>query len=94
MLEKYLIEHCSPTLASLKTANLFTFSYNREAELSNQLNSWNQKLSGRGIELAVLRKRGAHESHAYCSCLHPVRDSAATVQCRLYRAFNQQSTDF
>lgn len=58
MLEKYLIEHCSPTLASLKTANLFTFSYNREAELSNQLNSWNQKLSGRGIELAVLRKRG------------------------------------
>ena len=27
MLERYLIEHCSPTLASVKTANLFTWSF-------------------------------------------------------------------
>ena len=26
LLEKYLIEHCSPTLASLKTASLFCLS--------------------------------------------------------------------
>lgn len=29
MLERYLIEHCSPTLASVKTANLFTWSLHR-----------------------------------------------------------------
>ena len=27
MLEKYLIDHCSPTLASLKTANMFSCPY-------------------------------------------------------------------
>lgn len=27
MLERYLIEHCSPTLASIKTANLFNMPY-------------------------------------------------------------------
>ena len=27
MLERYLIDHCSPTLASLKTANMFSCPY-------------------------------------------------------------------
>lgn len=29
MLEHYLIGHCSPTLANLKTANLFGYRYDR-----------------------------------------------------------------
>ena len=37
MLEKQLIEHCSPTLASLKTANLFTYRYAEEDGLMESL---------------------------------------------------------
>ena len=33
MLEHYLIGHCSPTLANLKTANLFGYRYDRTEEL-------------------------------------------------------------
>ena len=36
-MENYLIEHCSPTLASLKTANLFNYMYDSEAELADYI---------------------------------------------------------
>ena len=36
-MEKFLIEHCSPTLASLKTANLFNYKYTDEGELYGYL---------------------------------------------------------
>ena len=32
MLEKSVIEHCSLTLASIKTGNLFTYKYESEEE--------------------------------------------------------------
>ncbi len=57
MLEKYLIEHCSPTLASLKTANLFTCPYIDENELKKHLDLWNMQFKGTGVQLFVLRKR-------------------------------------
>ncbi len=56
MLEKYLIEHCSPTLASLKTANLFNLTSSSEAELEEQIDLWNQQLKEKGITLLVLRR--------------------------------------
>ena len=35
--EKLLIAHCSPTLASLKIANLFSYSFETEKELAGKL---------------------------------------------------------
>ena len=55
MLERYLIEHCSPTLASVKTANLFTWSFAPEEMPEQQVGYWNQELQARGISLVVLR---------------------------------------
>ena len=57
MLEQYLIEHCSPTLASVKTANLFTWSFEPEEMPKQQVWYWNQELQARGISLVVLRVR-------------------------------------
>lgn len=57
MLEKYLIEHCSPTLASIKTANLFTYAYGSEDDLKTQVYYWNQSVREKGISLLILRKR-------------------------------------
>lgn len=56
-MEKYLIEHCSPTLASLKTANLFVMEVKDEGELTRQLSQWNCALGDKGISLLVLRYR-------------------------------------
>lgn len=55
MLEKYLVEYCSPTLAKLKTANLFSITFTAEEELSNQIDTCNQKLNGKGIYVTTLR---------------------------------------
>lgn len=59
-LENYLIVHCSPTLASLKTANLFNISFADEAELDEQIREWNLRLEQKGINILVLcRKRNS-----------------------------------
>lgn len=55
MLERYLIEHCSPTLAALKTANLFTYSFSAKEDLDYQIAAWNRQLSDKGITLLALR---------------------------------------
>lgn len=55
MLEHYLIGHCSPTLANLKTANLFGYRYDRAEELIVQLAELRQQLLPRGVELRLLQ---------------------------------------
>ncbi len=57
MLEEYLIECCSPTLASLKTANLFTYHFSSESELHNQVAHWNEILMSKGVCLTILKQR-------------------------------------
>lgn len=57
MLERYLVEYCSPTLASIKTANLFNVPYASWKELDGQLESLKQQFAEKGISLSVVRKR-------------------------------------
>ena len=61
MLEEYLIGNCSPTLASLKTANLFSMPYRSEEELFDQIAYWNQEMKEKGISVVLLRR---HETKA------------------------------
>lgn len=55
-IEKNLILHCSPTLASLKTASLFTVEFVCHAELNNALREWNKRLSDKGVAMIALRE--------------------------------------
>ena len=57
MLERYLVEHCSPTLASIKTANLFTFTYHSSEEVTQYIEDWNKKFQPKGVSIAILRNR-------------------------------------
>lgn len=61
MLEEYLIGNCSPTLASLKTANLFSMPYETEHELKEQIEYWNVQMREKGISVILLRR---HEKRA------------------------------
>lgn len=56
-MERYFIEHCSPTLASLKTANLFGYCYEDEDTLQQELARWNEVFSQKGIAVRVLSKK-------------------------------------
>ena len=60
MLDKALVAHCAPTLARLKTGNLFTIFHLPEEEVATQVAAWNLCLGKKGVRLTVLRrgKRG------------------------------------
>lgn len=55
MSEEMIVRHCSPTLAGLKTGNLFSCSYNNRKEILNFLRKWNTKLGSKGVRLIPLR---------------------------------------
>lgn len=57
MFERYLVQHCSPALAALKTANMFCFPFSSEEELKRQLRIWNERLERKGVSLLLLRVR-------------------------------------
>lgn len=56
MSEEMIIRNCSPTLAGLKTANLFSCSFESEQEMTASLRRWNKALSGKGICIIPLRR--------------------------------------
>lgn len=55
-MERFLIEHCSPTLAGLKPANLFSFAVDSASELNLYICEANRQLNNKDVFLEVLRK--------------------------------------
>ncbi|MBQ3378840.1 MAG: DUF3793 family protein [Clostridia bacterium] len=55
MLEECLIKHCSPTLASLKTASLFTVDIKSKEALIDQINAMNVSFGAKGVFLKLLK---------------------------------------
>lgn len=56
-MERYLVNYCAPTLAGLKPANLFTYTFQNAAELEDSLALWNQLLNPKGIQITVIQQR-------------------------------------
>ncbi|MDF2686675.1 MAG: hypothetical protein K0S55_1857, partial [Clostridia bacterium] len=52
--EYLLIQHCSPTLAGIKTANLFSCNNSEIICNSNFLNEWNKILNQKDIYIIIL----------------------------------------
>ena len=61
MIERFLIEHCSATLASIKAANLCNMTFSSKEELEDQISYWSACLEPKGIHIFVLRE---HETRA------------------------------
>lgn len=66
-IEKYLIDHCASTLASLKLANMFNVDYDNEQELFENLRRWNHELNRKGVYVTILglRKAGRRTALVY-----------------------------
>lgn len=58
MLDKYLIQHSAPTLAGLKTANLFWYTREKEEVLEETLTPWREIFREKGLGLRVMKKNG------------------------------------
>lgn len=55
MSDDYLVRHCAPTLAGIKTASLFTCPYTSREELLDSVRRMNKRLSGKGLRMIPLR---------------------------------------
>ena len=55
MSEELLVRHCSPTLAGLKTGNIFTMSYTTIENLRNEVRSLNKIFVPKGLRVIPLR---------------------------------------
>lgn len=62
-LEESLIEHCSPTLAGIKTASLYRFSPEDSRQFALQLKLWREWFAARGLHLMILK--GCREQNFY-----------------------------
>ena len=56
MIEEYLIGHCSPTLASIKTANLINIPCDNIIEPESSISALNSMFKNKGLELLILKK--------------------------------------
>lgn len=50
-----VIKHCAPTLAGIKTGNIFSCDYSSRQELTDDIRRINQKLVPKGIRVIPLR---------------------------------------
>ena len=57
MAEELLINHCSPTLAGIKTGSLFSAPVKNKSQAIDMLRGWNRKLSKKGIVFLPLKYR-------------------------------------
>lgn len=55
MLEEILIRYSAPTLAGLKTANLFWYSWESKEEFENSMEVWARIFEEKGLDIRVMR---------------------------------------
>ncbi len=58
MSEELLVRHCAPTLAGMKTGNMFTCEYGSRDELRRDVRRLNGTLSRKGLRVLPLRYNG------------------------------------
>ena len=70
MSEDLIIKHCSPTLAGLKTANLFTCVYARKQDVERFAQEFNRRFSCKGVKMQPL---GYGKTRALIYVFRPTR---------------------
>lgn len=55
MSEEYIIRHCAPTLAGIKTGSLFTCAYSSKKELLDAVRLFNKRFRNKGLRILPLR---------------------------------------
>ena len=58
MSDELLVRHCSPTLAGLKTANMFSCSFENREDMTKSIRKLNRVLGRKGVRVLPLRFSG------------------------------------
>ncbi|MBQ3941180.1 MAG: DUF3793 family protein [Oscillospiraceae bacterium] len=55
MSEEAIVRNCAPTLAGIKTGNLFSYPYRSAEEMRTAVRHWNRILRDKGVRIVPLR---------------------------------------
>ena len=55
MSEELLVRHCSPTLAGMKTGNLFMSPFESEGQMRRDVQDLNRRLQNKGLRVVPMR---------------------------------------
>lgn len=55
MSEELLVKHCSPTLAGMKTGNMFSCFFSNNDDMKKCIRCWNMQLTKKGLRVLPLR---------------------------------------
>lgn len=86
MSEDYLIKHCAPTMANIKTANLFSCPFADRQTLLNEVRSLNLRLKDKGIRVLALKYT---EGRGLIYVYRPERLSRDLQDCQACRLLKQ-----
>lgn len=93
MLENRLIEYCAPTLAGIKSANLFNYQFLSKMNVIKELEEVNRKLNERGVYVeAVLWKENYALIYTYRRT-HLARDLRKSGVRELLLQYGYRNTD-
>lgn len=84
-LEESLIEHCSPTLAGIKTGSLYRFFPENSRQFAQQMKLWRAWFRARGLALTVLR--GSCERNCYLVYLYRLQTLSQELERPETQAF-------
>lgn len=90
MSEELIVRHCSPTLAGLKTANLFVCSFDDEKEMRADIRRLNKLLTKKGIRITPLR---INNKKALIYVYRPSRLSRDLGDCEACRLLRERGYD-
>ena len=58
MSDELIVEHCSPTLAGIKTGNMFTVRITEDTDIYKEIRSLNKVLRQKGLRVIPLKITG------------------------------------
>lgn len=83
MSEELMIKHCSPTLAGMKTGNMFTCHYSDISEMRDAVRRWNKLITKKGLRVLPLRFQENRALIYVYRPSHLSRDLQDKTACRL-----------
>ena len=85
MSEELIVQHCSPTLAGIKTGNMFSCTFQDEDDMRAALRRWNKLFSKKGLRAIPLRYQNNRALVYIYRPTHLSRDLRDHTACQLLR---------
>lgn len=83
MSEEMIVKHCSPTLAGMKTGNMFTCPFTDAAQMRDRIRQWNRLLGKKGLRIIPLQVQNNKVLIYVFRPSHLSRDLQQDIACRL-----------